>query len=130
MIFFNVPYRMPWLWQVWLGFAAWSLPDLGVVQIHSCYFLYADSQCDTQSDFVVFASAIGQPTLAIMALGQNRLVALVGMVQFFILIGAFFFGPGAPNDIFRDAIYCSPPLFWECSASANLAQTSSITYSS
>ena len=107
MIFFNLPYRVPWLWQIWIGLSTWSLPDLYVVAAALCNVLYNDGHCSPEADFIVYASAIGQPTLAIMALGQNRLVAAFGMIQFFVLFGGFFFGPDASRDIFRDVLYCA-----------------------
>lgn len=113
MILLNFPYRHPHIWQIWLMLATWSLPITGIVDFYVCGFFRPNSTCGNDSDFIIFAAAIGQSTLAVLCLGQSRLWVVIGFTAFFCTIGALFFGPGAPPALYRDVVYCAyVPTAW------------------
>ena len=116
MVLVNLPYRAPYVWQVWLGFATWALPTLALIQLKKCHFFEytrsALSACGTQTDFIVFASALGQATLAILALGQSRFIATIGFILWFIMVASFYFGTMNGLAFYRDAIYCRSHPLW------------------
>ncbi|ORX38326.1 hypothetical protein BD324DRAFT_649702 [Kockovaella imperatae] len=107
-ILINLPYRTPIFWQIWLALATWSLPILGLIGLKRCSNvdnIDAPVACSTQTDFIVFASAIGQSTLALLALGQSRFIASVGFVTWFVVMGIFYFGHVGSVAFYRDSIY-------------------------
>jgi signal transduction histidine kinase len=78
-----------------------------LVKVKICGVWEPGNTCDTRSFFIAFASAIGQPALALLALNQNRLCAVIGAGQFFILIAIFYFHQSyTPSSFYRDAVYC------------------------
>ena len=107
MVLLNVPYRNPWLWQIWLAVATWILPDISIIQIKLCGFYQKDNiSCSDPTELVALASAIGQSTLAILALGQTRLTMLLAFGQFFSLTGGLLFHGNTPSTLYRDVVYC------------------------
>lgn len=111
MVLCNTPYRSPWTFQLMLLTATWILPDLGIIEMYTCNFfgvVYGNdnSYCADRTMFTTFASAIGEQTLAILALGQNRTMASLGVVQFFALMGGLLFGRTTPPAFYRDSVYC------------------------
>lgn len=107
IIYFNVNYRMPICYQIWLTMATWVLPEIMLIKVKICGVWEPGNTCDTRSFFIAFASAIGQPALALLALNQNRLCAVLGAAQFFILIAVFYFHQSyTPSSFYRDIVYC------------------------
>ena len=106
-VLLNVPQRVPLFWQIWLALATWVLPDVGIIQTRLCSFVFTErSGCADPTQLIVLASAIGQSTLAILALGQTRTMTLIAFVQFFALTGGLLFRQGLPGTLYRDVIYC------------------------
>lgn len=99
---------MPICYQIWLTLATWVLPNITVIKTKTCGVWEPNGvTCDTRSFFIAFAAAIGQPVLALLSLNQNRLCAVVGAGQFFVLIAIFYFHQTyTPESFYRDAVYC------------------------
>lgn len=97
---------MPIAYQIWLTLATWVLPDITLIKVKTCGVWEPGNTCDTRSFFIAFAAAIGQPVLALLALGQNRLCAVIGAAQFFIMIAIMYFHQSiTPSSLYRDAAY-------------------------
>ena len=73
------------------------------------YNSFCHSNTTLEANFIIFASAIGQATLATFALGQHRFMGLIMMFQYFALVSAFFHGgprtPGAAYCEYRNSPY-------------------------
>lgn len=104
---------MPICYQIWLTLATWVLPDIMLVKVKICGVWEPGNTCDTRSFYIAFASAIGQPALSLLALNQNRLCAVLGSAQFFVLTAVFYFHESyTPSSFYRDIVYCeSSPFF-------------------
>lgn len=108
ILYFNCNYRMPVVYQIWLTLATWVLPDITVIKVKTCGVWEPGNTCDTRSFFIAFAAAIGQPVLALLSLNQNRLCAVIGASQFFVMIAIMYFHQSiTPSSFYRDAVYCS-----------------------
>jgi hypothetical protein len=107
MVLLNVHYRVSWCYQTWLFCATWVLPVVGAVEMKHCGFFKYGGTCGDRDFFLIWAAAIGKPTLSDMALGQNRLFSTVGFMSYFCLIGILFFGKeDVHKAFFRNTIYC------------------------
>jgi hypothetical protein len=112
MIALNVNYRYSRLYQAWLFCATWILPIIGIIEMNDCGFFRKEDACQGRNFFIVFAAAIGNPTLSSLALGQNRAWSTAGFVGFFILLGGLFFNQSTTDKAFyRNSVYCeyTPP---------------------
>lgn len=110
MVCLNAQYYYPWFYQVFLLCAVWALPDIGMVTMWRCGVYSLNMQCDNRSYFIAFAAAVANPTLALLSLSQNRLVAIFGAVQLFCLqAGLLFNRIDLPNSFYRDCTFGTPP---------------------
>jgi hypothetical protein len=107
MIALNVNYRHSRFYQAWLFCATWILPTIGIIEMNDCGFFREEDACQGRNFFIVFAAAIGNPTLSSLALGQNRAWSTAGFVGFFCLLGGLFFNQSTTDKAFyRNSIYC------------------------
>ena len=78
----------------------------------TCGYFERNTQCEKRNFFIVAAAAIGNPTLAIFALGQDRFWATLGAIQAFGVMGGLTFNrPYTPVAYYRDAVFCEQASF-------------------
>jgi hypothetical protein len=123
IIALNVHYRYSRFYQAWLFCATWILPTIGIIEMNECGFFRKEDTCQGRNFFIVFAAAIGNPTLSSLALGQNRAWSTAGFVGFFIVLGGLFFNQSTTDKAFyRNSIYCEyvPPYIVDAADQSSL----------
>lgn len=101
---FDFPRRHPWIWQPWLLGGTWVLADLLIIEMHRCSFFGENPHCGAKNFLNTLGFAFGQPTLAILALRQNRIFASIGAAQWLIIVGALLLSEGAPKLFLRNVM--------------------------
>ena len=100
-------YRIHHTYQFWLFCSTWALPIIGDIEMYTCGFGDAGTMCDARKFLIIFASAIGKPTLSQLACGQTRPWSVAGFLGFFVIMAVFFFnGPRVDLSFYRNAVYC------------------------
>lgn len=84
----------------------WILADLLIVEMHRCEFFGPNPHCGTKNFINTLGFAFAQPTLAILALRQDRIFAAIGASQWIIIVGALLLSEGAPKLFYRNVINC------------------------
>jgi hypothetical protein len=84
--------------------------------MHTCGFFNTVNQCGTRNFLNTFAFAYGQPTLAVFALKQGRIYAVIGAVQWIALVGGLLMSEDSYPPLFNRNIvmceYCRPAGKW------------------
>lgn len=109
----DFPRRHAWFWQPWLLGATWTLSYLLVIEMYRCEFFSSHPHCGSRNFLNTMGFAFGQPTLALLALRQNRLFASIGAGMWLILVGALLFGTSTPKLFSRNVVNCELTL-WTC----------------
>jgi osomolarity two-component system sensor histidine kinase SLN1 len=106
-VMFDFPRRRPYIWQPWILAATWSLADIFLFEMWACRFFRKPNTCGTRNFLNLFAFAFGPPVLALLALGQRRIWASIGAIQWLILCGVLLIGQGgAPKLFYRNVVNC------------------------
>lgn len=108
LVVFDFPRRHHRIWQLWLLGATWCLSDILVGEMYACGFFTKDhNTCGTRNFLNFFGFAYGFPTLAILALKQNRIAAAFGASQWLVLVGVLLVHQGhAPRLFYRNLVSC------------------------
>lgn len=106
------------IWQFFLLGAVWVLPDILVIEMRVCGFFSFDNRCGSRNFMNLFGFAYGGPVLAIFALRQHRLAAIIGPVQWMVLVGILLMTEdNYPTLFYRNIVNCEPtksldPVIW------------------
>ena len=106
LVILDFPRRHPWIYQPWLLAATWVLADLLIIEMHRCEFFGPHPHCGTKNFINTLGFAFGQPTLAMLALRQNRLFAAIGAGQWLIVAGVLLLTHGTPTLFYRNIVNC------------------------
>lgn len=110
MIIFDYPRFHNLIWQFFLLGAVWVLPDILVIEMNVCGFFAYDNRCGSRNFMNLFGFAYGGPVLAIFALRQHRLAAIIGPVQWMVLVGVLLMTEdNYPNLFYRNIVNCESP---------------------
>lgn len=103
----DFPRRLNHVYQPWLIGATWIFADILVIEMHLCHFFGADNSCGTRNFLNLFAFAYGQPVLAVFALKQGRVYAVMGAVQWLALLGGLLMTEDSYPPLFnRNIVMC------------------------
>ncbi|KAL1405534.1 hypothetical protein Q8F55_009172 [Vanrija albida] len=97
------PLRFPWLYQVIVWGAVWPWGILISVEMHNCGYFQGVPGCGQKLFLYYMGILMGFPSIAIMAMRQNRLFHLLGVVSYFIAAGCLLFNqPSVPRLFYRN----------------------------
>jgi hypothetical protein len=109
LVMFDVPSKVPFLWQPWLAAATWSAAYVEIIDMHGCGFFTDHNQCGSRTFLSSFALAFGQPILASIILQQHRSISLIGAGIWVTLAGVLLLHESlTPSLFFRDITNCEP----------------------
>lgn len=107
LIALDFPRRKNWIWQPMLFGAAWVLADVVMIEAHQCGFFSTNNTCGKKNFLNMLGFAFGQPVLALLAMRQNRLFAMIGAAQWMIVAGVLLMTQNnAPTLFYRNMVNC------------------------
>ena len=88
--------------------ATWIMSDIIVGEMYQCdFFGGVNNKCGTRNFLNFLGFGYGLPTLAMLALRQNRVMATLGVVQWMIVVGVLLVHQGhAPRLFYRNMVNC------------------------
>lgn len=101
LIAFDFPRRHNFIWQVMLLGASWVLADVVVIEAHYCGFFSTNNTCRGKTFLNMLGFAFGQPVLALLAMRQDRLFAIIGAGQWLIIAGVLLMTQNASPSLFK-----------------------------
>jgi len=84
------------------------MSDILIGEMYECNFFGGDNnRCGTRNFLNFSGFGFGLPTLAVLAMRQNRIMAAFGCVQWLVLVGVLLVNQGhAPRLFYRNMINC------------------------
>lgn len=87
--------------------ASWVLADVVIIEAHRCGYFSTNNTCGGKNFINMLGFAFGQPVLALLAMRQNRLFAMIGAGQWLILSGTLLMTQNkSPTLFYRNMVNC------------------------
>ncbi|KAK4051218.1 hypothetical protein OIV83_003040 [Microbotryomycetes sp. JL201] len=74
------PRKRPLVWQIWVFLAVWIASSSNLIDLKLCGYYDHNRECADRDFVSLFFYAAGPPAIALQAMGQHRLGALLGFV--------------------------------------------------
>ncbi|WVO16425.1 hypothetical protein L204_104101 [Cryptococcus depauperatus] len=106
LVVLDYPRRHPIVWQPIIFGACWVFAFVLLAEISLCDFFTDHSTCGTRNFMNLLGFALGQPTLGLLTLRENRFSAICGASIWLILTGVLVMAEtNSPKLFFRNMVF-------------------------